>query len=165
MTDAGERLVFAALARKSAHSRCLGHSPFRCQFVFSGVTFQLFERQRQLLDRARSTLRPLAVDLTLEFEDPQASAGRSASRLPRLSRMRPSAAISKALARSTASARFRAATSPGMTSQSHPCDAVNYRLGCVGTPQNACNPEFFAQPALCDRQLSCGIPPVDSFQI
>jgi hypothetical protein len=51
-----ERLAFAALARKSAHRRRLGHSALCRQLVFSGVTFQLFERQGQLLDQARRTL-------------------------------------------------------------------------------------------------------------
>jgi hypothetical protein len=52
----GEGLAFAALACKSAHGRRLGHSPFGCQFVFSGVGLQLLERQRQLVDRPRRTL-------------------------------------------------------------------------------------------------------------
>ena len=33
--------------------------------------FQLFERQRQLLDQPRRALRPLPVDLTLQLGDPQ----------------------------------------------------------------------------------------------
>jgi len=66
----GERLALGALARKSAHCRRPGHSPFGCQLIFSSVGLQLFERQRQLLDQARRTLRPLSVDLTLEFGDP-----------------------------------------------------------------------------------------------
>ena len=48
-----ERLALSALARKSAHGRRLSQSPFGCQFVFSGVGFQLFERKRQLVDQPR----------------------------------------------------------------------------------------------------------------
>ena len=49
----GEGLALGALARKSAHRRRPGDSPFRRQFVFGRVGFQLFERQRQLLDQPR----------------------------------------------------------------------------------------------------------------
>ena len=49
----GEGLALGALARKSAHRRRLGDSSFRRQLVFCGVSFQLFERQRQLVDQPR----------------------------------------------------------------------------------------------------------------
>ncbi len=67
----GERLAFGALAHKSAHRRRLGDSPFRRKFVFGGRGLQLFERQRQLVDQPRRTLRSLSVDLTLKLGDPQ----------------------------------------------------------------------------------------------
>lgn len=67
----GERLALGALARKSPHCGRLGDGLFRRQFVFRGVGFQLFERQRQLLDQPRRTLRPLPVDLALELGDPK----------------------------------------------------------------------------------------------
>jgi hypothetical protein len=59
----GEGLALGALAGKSAHRRRLRYGPFRRKLVLGGVGFQLFERQRQLLDQARRTLRPLPVDL------------------------------------------------------------------------------------------------------
>jgi hypothetical protein len=46
----GERLALGAFARKSAHGRRFGDGSLRRQFVFSRVGFQLFERQRQLVD-------------------------------------------------------------------------------------------------------------------
>jgi hypothetical protein len=59
----GEGLALGALAHKSTHRRRLRHGPFRRQLVLDGVGFQLLERQRQLLDQARRTLRPLSIDL------------------------------------------------------------------------------------------------------
>ena len=58
-----EGLALGALAGKSPHCRRPGHGPFRRELVFSGVGFQLFERQRQLLDQPRRTFRPLSKDL------------------------------------------------------------------------------------------------------
>src|SRR5437660_2562964 len=46
----GERLALGAFAYKSAHRRRPRDSPFRGQFIFGGVGFQLFERQCQLVD-------------------------------------------------------------------------------------------------------------------
>ena len=86
-----EGLALGALARKSAHRRRLGRGPFRRQLVFRGVGFQFFEGQRQLLDQPRRALRPLPVDLMRSAWRSAASAGRSAPRLPRLSRGRPRA--------------------------------------------------------------------------
>ena len=43
----------------------------RRKFVFRGAGFQLFERQRQLIDQTRRALRSLPVDLTLQLGDPQ----------------------------------------------------------------------------------------------
>lgn len=67
-----------------------------------------------------------------------------------------SAAISKLFARSTASASLRAATSFGTASRSSSMRHSESQIGRVGTPQTACIRSFFAQPALCGRQLSCG---------
>ena len=67
----GERIALGTLARKSAHVRRLGDGLFRRQFVFRGAGFQLFERQRQLIDQPRRALRPLSVDLALQLGDPQ----------------------------------------------------------------------------------------------
>jgi hypothetical protein len=49
----GERLALGALAYKSAYRRRLRDSSFRRQLVFCGLSFQLFERQRQLGDQPR----------------------------------------------------------------------------------------------------------------
>ena len=67
----GERIALGALARKSAHRRRPGDGLFRRQFVFGGAGFQLFERQRQLVDQPRRALRSLPVDLALQLGDPQ----------------------------------------------------------------------------------------------
>lgn len=48
-----EGLALSALAGKLAHRRRLGHGLFRRKLVLGGVGFQLFERQRQLLDQPR----------------------------------------------------------------------------------------------------------------
>ncbi|MGY3387678.1 hypothetical protein ACVWW6_000269 [Bradyrhizobium sp. USDA 3311] len=48
-----EGLALGTLARKSTHPRRLRHGPFRRKLVLGGVGFQLFERQRQLLDQPR----------------------------------------------------------------------------------------------------------------
>ncbi len=48
-----EGLALSALERKSAHRRRLRHGSFRRKLVLGGVGFQLFERQRQLLDHPR----------------------------------------------------------------------------------------------------------------
>ena len=66
-----ECVAFGRPARKSAHVRCLRDRPFRRQFVFRGARFQLFEDDRQLIDQSRRAFRFLAVDLTLQFGDPQ----------------------------------------------------------------------------------------------
>jgi hypothetical protein len=52
----GERIAFGARARKSANSRRPGDGFLGRKFVFGGAGFQLFERQRQLVDQARRTL-------------------------------------------------------------------------------------------------------------
>ena len=49
----GERLALGALAYKSAYRRRPRDSSFRRQLVFCGVSFQLFECQRQLVDQPR----------------------------------------------------------------------------------------------------------------
>lgn len=49
----GEGLALGTLARESTHRRRLRHGPFRRKLVLGGVGFQLFERQRQLLDQPR----------------------------------------------------------------------------------------------------------------
>jgi len=51
----GERIAFGARARKSANSRRPGDGFLGRKFVFGGAGFQLFERQRQLVDQARRT--------------------------------------------------------------------------------------------------------------
>lgn len=51
-----EGLALSALARKSAHRRRLRHGSFRRKLVLGGIGFQLFERQRQLLDQPRRAL-------------------------------------------------------------------------------------------------------------
>ena len=67
----GERIALGTLARKSGDRRRSGDSLFRRQFVFRGAGFQLFEGERQLIDQPRRALRPLPVDLALQFRDPQ----------------------------------------------------------------------------------------------
>ena len=67
----GERIAFGARARKSAHSRRPGDGFLGRKLVFGGAGFQLFERQRQLVDQARRAFRSLPVDLALELGDPQ----------------------------------------------------------------------------------------------
>jgi hypothetical protein len=51
--DARGTLALGALAYKSAYRRHPRDSSFRRQFDFCGVSFQLFERQRQLVDQPR----------------------------------------------------------------------------------------------------------------
>ena len=67
----GEGLTLGALACKSTHCRRLRHGPFRRQLVLGGVGFQLFERQRQLLDQPRRTFRPWPIDLMFQLGDLQ----------------------------------------------------------------------------------------------
>ena len=67
----GERMAIGTLARKSAHVCRLGDGFFRRQFILRGAGFQLFERQRQLIDQALRALRPLSVNLALQLGDPQ----------------------------------------------------------------------------------------------
>jgi hypothetical protein len=52
----GERIAFGARARKSAYNCRPGDGFLGRKFVFGGAGFQLFERQRQLVDQARRTL-------------------------------------------------------------------------------------------------------------
>jgi hypothetical protein len=59
----GEGLALTTRAGKSPHRRRPGHRTFRRKLVLGGVGLQLLERQRQLLDQTRRTLRPLAIDL------------------------------------------------------------------------------------------------------
>jgi hypothetical protein len=47
----GEGLALGVLACKSAHGRRLGEGALRRKFVFSCISLQFFERQRQLLDQ------------------------------------------------------------------------------------------------------------------
>jgi hypothetical protein len=67
----GERIALGALARKSAHVGRLGDRPFRREFVFRRARFQFFEHERQLIDQPRRAFRFLAVNLTLQFRNPQ----------------------------------------------------------------------------------------------
>jgi hypothetical protein len=67
----GERIALETLARKSVHSRCLGNRFLGRELIFSGAGFQLFERERELINQARRAFRSLSVDLTLQFGDPQ----------------------------------------------------------------------------------------------
>ena len=67
----GERIALRALARKSGDRRRPGDGLFRRKLVFRGAGFQLFEGERQLIDQPRRALRPLPVDLTLQFRDPK----------------------------------------------------------------------------------------------
>ena len=79
----GEGLALGALALKSAHSRRLGDGPLRRKFVFSCVSFQLFERQ------ARQT-RVAFVRRSVLANNSSWSVHRSAGRLPRACRGRVS---------------------------------------------------------------------------
>ncbi|CAJ0877680.1 hypothetical protein AMST5_02900 [freshwater sediment metagenome] len=67
----GERIAVGTLARKSGDRCRSGNCLFRRKFVFCRAGFQLFEGERQLIDQARRALRPLPVDLPLQFRDPQ----------------------------------------------------------------------------------------------
>jgi len=67
----GERIALGAPARKSADIGRPGDCLFRRQFVFCRARFQLFEHERQLIDQPRRAFRFLAVNLTLQFRDPQ----------------------------------------------------------------------------------------------
>src|SRR3981189_1302909 len=49
----GERIAFEARARKSAYNCRPGDGSLGRKLVFGGVGFQLFERQRQLVDHPR----------------------------------------------------------------------------------------------------------------
>ena len=49
----GERLALGAVAYKSAYRRRPRDSPFRREFVFGRVGFQLLECQRQLVDQPK----------------------------------------------------------------------------------------------------------------
>jgi hypothetical protein len=80
----GERIAFGALARKFAYRRRLGDSLFGRQFIFSGICFQLFERQRQLVNQARRAFRSLAVDLALQLGNLQLLLGNQRSIFRRL---------------------------------------------------------------------------------
>ena len=118
---------------------------------------QLFELQRQLIDQPRRAFRPLAVDLALEFGDPQLLLGDQRLSSDALARATASsAAISNAFARSIASAAFRAATSSGKGVAISIHGRSKSQIGCVVTPQNARSRRFFAQPALCGRQVCRG---------
>ena len=67
----GERIALGALARKSATLVVLATACSAAKFVFCRAGFQLFEGERQLIDQPRRAFRFLAVDLTLQFRDPQ----------------------------------------------------------------------------------------------
>ena len=66
-----KRIALGALARKSAHGRCVGDSLFRRKLVCRGAGLRLFECQRQLVDQTRRALRLLSVNLALQLGDPQ----------------------------------------------------------------------------------------------
>ena len=67
----GECIALGTLARKSGDRRRFGDGFPRGQFVFCRAGFQFFEGERQLVDQPRRALRPLPVDLTLQFRDPK----------------------------------------------------------------------------------------------
>jgi len=67
----GEGVALGPLAREAGDMRRLGDRRFRREFVFGRVGFQLFERQRQLIDQTRRAFRALAVNLALQLGDPQ----------------------------------------------------------------------------------------------
>jgi hypothetical protein len=128
----GECLALGALARKSAHCRRLGDGPFGFQFVFGGVGFQLFERQRQLLDQPRRTLRPLPVDLALKLGDPKLLLGdqRAVFRGFRAGDCEFCRDLQSLRARSPAplSGRQR---HPESHRDQHSCEALNHRLDAL----------------------------------
>ena len=67
----GERIAIRTFARKSGDRGGSGDSLFGRKLVFCRAGFQLFEGERQLVDKPRRALRPLPVDLTLQFRDPK----------------------------------------------------------------------------------------------
>ena len=67
----GKRIALGALARKSAHGRCLGDGLFCREFVLRGAGLQLFEHQRQLIDQALRALGTLSINLAFQLGDPQ----------------------------------------------------------------------------------------------
>jgi hypothetical protein len=139
----GEGLALCAPTRKSLHRCCLGRSLFRRQLVLGGVGFQLFERQRQLLDQPRRTLRPLAIDLTLKLGDPKLLLGDQGAIFRRLrTGDREFSGDSKPFARSAASASFKAATSSGAASRSAFMRRSESQIGGVVIPQNAKSRRF-----------------------
>lgn len=109
-----------ALAHKSLDRRRFRHGPFRRKLVLGRVGFQLFERQRQLVDQTRRAFRSLAVNLTLELGDPKLLLCDQCTVLRRLrmGNREFRSAISRPFARSVASAAFKAATSSGSASRS-----------------------------------------------
>ena len=119
----------ARLRVNPRNRRRLGDCLLRRQFVFGRVGFQLFERQRQLVDQSRRALRSLPVDLALELGDPQLLLGNQRAVFRRLRpgdrQLRGNLQGLRAL---DASASFSAAMSSGSVAISIHADEVNHKF-------------------------------------
>ena len=155
----GEGVAFGPLARESGDRRRLGDRLFRRQFVFGGAGFQLFERERQLVDQTRRAFRSLPVDLALQLGDPQLLLGDQRHVFRRLGpgdrQLRGDFQGLRALA---SQRRFQGGDVVGksVASRVH-TDEENHKFSDLWRPKMRVTHIFSsAQPALCGRHVSCG---------
>lgn len=111
------------------------------------------------------TLRPLAIDLMLQLGDLQLLLGDQRFVFRRFrAGDRKSAVISKPLARSAASASFRAAMPSGTASRSASMRRSESQIRRDMTPQNCSNRRFLRSARALRSPTQLQIPLVDSFQ-
>jgi hypothetical protein len=138
-----ECIAIRPFAREAGDRRRFHDRLFRRDLVFRRARFQLFEHERQLLEKTRRALRLLPVDLAFQLGD---------LKLLRSDQRH----IFRRLRSRDGELRFQR----GVFVQQGFADGVHIasesQIFRFVAPQNASDPSFFAHPALAGRHVDCG---------